>query len=61
LGDLYLGGPILGRVTTFKSGHGLNHDLLMKLYGTPTAWKFTTMPMMEPEQVGQPFLTSVSA
>jgi len=37
LGDLYLGGPILGRVTTFKSGHGLNHDLLMKLYGTPTA------------------------
>jgi len=28
LGDLYLGGPILGRVTTFKSGHGLNHDLL---------------------------------
>lgn len=45
LGDLYLGGPILGRITTFKSGHGLNHDLLMKLYGTPTAWTFTTIAM----------------
>lgn len=46
LGDLYLGGPILGRITTFKSGHGLNHDLLVKLYGTPTAWRFTTIPMV---------------
>lgn len=46
LGDLYLGGPILGRITTFKSGHGLNHDLLVKLYGTPRAWRFTTIPMV---------------
>jgi UDP-3-O-[3-hydroxymyristoyl] N-acetylglucosamine deacetylase len=61
LGDLYLGGPILGRVTTFKSGHGLNHDLLMKLYGTPTAWKFTTMIMPEPASNDQARLSSVSA
>lgn len=61
LGDLYLGGPILGRVTTFKSGHGLNHDLLMKLYGTPSAWNFTTMPMAELEDEQAPFLTSVPA
>ena len=61
LGDLYLGGPILGRVTTFKSGHGLNHDLLLKLYGTPSAWTFTTMPMTEPEPEESPFLTSVPA
>ena len=40
LGDLYLGGPILGRVTTVKGGHAINHALLMKFYGTPTAWKF---------------------
>ena len=40
LGDLYLGGPILGRVTTVKGGHAINHALLMKLYGTSTAWKF---------------------
>lgn len=61
LGDLYLGGPILGRVTTFKSGHGLNHDLLMKLYGTPSAWTFTTIPMTDLEYEAQPVLTSVSA
>ena len=61
LGDLYLGGPIIGRVTTFKSGHGLNHDLLMKLYGTPSAWTFTTMPMTDLEKEEKPFLTSVPA
>lgn len=69
LGDLYLGGPILGRVTTFKSGHGLNHDLLMKFYGTPSAWTFTTMPMPEIEplivpgmgQENAPALTSLPA
>ncbi len=43
LGDLYLGGPILGRVTTLKSGHGLNHDLLMALYGTGDAWEFVSV------------------
>jgi len=58
---MYLGGPILGRVTTFKSGHGLNHDLLMKLYGTPTAWKFTTMAMPKSMSEDQARLTSVSA
>jgi len=43
LGDLYLGGPILGRVMTVKGGHGLNHDLLMALYGTVDAWEFTSI------------------
>ena len=61
MGDLYLGGPILGRVTTFKSGHGLNHDLLMKLYGTPTAWEFTTMPMPDLQSEDTSHLTSVPA
>lgn len=61
LGDLYLGGPILGRVTTFMSGHGLNHDLLMKLYGTPTAWAFTTIPMPSVEMSDQDYLTSIPA
>jgi len=61
LGDLYLGGPILGRVTTFKSGHGLNHDLLMKLYGTPSAWEFTTMPMLDLKPGTSEHLTSVPA
>ena len=43
LGDLYLGGPILGRVTTLKGGHGLNHDLLMALYGNTDTWEFTSV------------------
>jgi len=43
LGDLYLGGPILARVTTLKGGHGINHDLLMALYSDPEAWRFTTL------------------
>jgi len=43
LGDLYLGGPILGRVTTVKGGHALNHDLLMAFYGDAEAWEFTSI------------------
>ena len=43
LGDLYLGGPILGRVTTVKGGHSLNHNLLMALYGNADAWEFTSI------------------
>jgi len=43
LGDLYMGGPILGRVTTVKGGHAINHDLLMALYGDAEAWRFTSL------------------
>ena len=43
LGDLYMAGPILGRVTTYKGGHGLNHDLLIALMSDPEAWRFTTV------------------
>ena len=57
LGDLYLGGPILGRVTTVKGGHGLNHELLMALYGTPDAWEFTSIASRSEAQE----LESVSA
>ncbi len=55
LGDIYLGGPILGRVTTVKGGHGLNHALLMALYGDPEAWRFTHLAsqniVSEPESM----------
>ena len=44
MGDLYVGGPVLGRVTAFKPGHGLNHDLLNTLFATPGAWAFETLP-----------------
>lgn len=43
MGDLYMAGPVLGRVTTFKGGHGLNHDLLIALMADPEAWRFTTV------------------
>ena len=51
LGDLYMAGPILGRVTTYKGGHGLNHDLLMALMADPDAWRFTTMSEGDNDQV----------
>ena len=57
LGDLYLGGPILGRVTTVKGGHAINHQLLMKLYAHPNSWKFTNLS----EQNAPYILDSVSA
>ena len=44
MGDLYLGGPILGRVSTYKSGHGLNHDLLTALFAQADAWEFCSLP-----------------
>jgi len=55
LGDLYLGGPILGRVETHASGHALNHDLLVALYGNPDAWRFVSLseggePSTTPQQ-----------
>lgn len=55
LGDLYLGGPIIGRVTAMKSGHGLNHNLLMAFYGDPEAWRFVTLQqetrLLEPDSI----------
>ena len=41
LGDMYVGGPLLGRVTTVRAGHALNHQLLLALFADPKAWKFT--------------------
>ncbi len=41
LGDMYVGGPLLGRVTTVRAGHALNHQLLVALFADPQAWKYT--------------------
>ncbi|MBL4869404.1 MAG: UDP-3-O-acyl-N-acetylglucosamine deacetylase, partial [Robiginitomaculum sp.] len=40
LGDIYLAGPVLGRVTSVCAGHALNHQLLQALFADKTAWKF---------------------
>lgn len=45
MGDLYLAGPILGKVTTVRGGHGLNHDLMTALFADPKAWKFMSLPV----------------
>ncbi|WP_298917595.1 UDP-3-O-acyl-N-acetylglucosamine deacetylase [uncultured Algimonas sp.] len=44
IGDMYLGGPVLGRITTVKSGHGLNHDLLTKLFACRDCWTYEVLP-----------------
>lgn len=47
LGDMYVAGPVLGKVTTVKSGHAINHQLLIALFADPDAWKFTQLSTVE--------------
>lgn len=57
LGDIYLGGPIIGHIKTVRAGHKINHALLLALYSDPMAWEFVTlMDSQEPTM-----LDSVSA
>ena len=45
MGDLYLaGGPMIGRFHGQRSGHGLNRQLLVRLFADPDAWCYTTLP-----------------
>jgi len=49
IGDLYLlGHSLIGSFTGFKSGHGLNNQLLRQLLSQPDAWEAVTF---ENEQV----------
>lgn len=44
LGDLYLAGyPILGQLVCKKSGHGLNHKLLTRLFEETNSWRFVEL------------------
>ena len=44
LGDLYLaGGPLIGRFDGFRTGHRLNHRLLVELFSDPTAYSVVPM------------------
>ena len=47
MGDLYIDGPLLAKVTTIRGGHGLNHALLTKFMADSDAWKFETLPTPE--------------
>jgi UDP-3-O-[3-hydroxymyristoyl] N-acetylglucosamine deacetylase len=43
VGDLYLTGhPILGAFTAYKSGHGLNNQLLRRLVTDESAWEWVS-------------------
>lgn len=43
IGDLYmLGHPLLGAFTAYKSGHGLNNQLIRELLGNENAWEYAS-------------------
>jgi UDP-3-O-[3-hydroxymyristoyl] N-acetylglucosamine deacetylase len=44
MGDLYLAGhPILGQLVCKKSGHGLNHKLVSRLYEEKRSWRYVEL------------------
>jgi UDP-3-O-[3-hydroxymyristoyl] N-acetylglucosamine deacetylase len=56
LGDVYLSGyPILGQLVCKKSGHGLNHMLVKRLFESLDSWRFVELQeepdRQEPEKV----------
>ncbi len=65
LGDMYIGGPLLGRVTSVCGGHALNHQLLLALFADPQAWEFahlaTAQKMPQAVMDGMSVLEGVSA
>lgn len=48
LGDMYVAGPVLGRVTSVRAGHALNHQLLLALFADKDAWRFAHMSTAAP-------------
>jgi UDP-3-O-[3-hydroxymyristoyl] N-acetylglucosamine deacetylase len=48
LGDLYLAGaPLIGHFTGFRSGHGINRQLLEALFANRSAYRIVRMPIAE--------------
>lgn len=43
MGDLYVSGPTIGKITTIRGGHAINHALLTKFFADPQSWKFVTI------------------
>lgn len=63
IGDLYLAGaPIIGHFHGFRSGHGLNHDLLRALFANEDAWQITELGVDIPAQrTSQPTAIAATA
>ena len=62
IGDMYLaGGPLKGKITAIRSGHALNHQLLVALFADPDAWvaevtmALTTNPELSQEASTEAF------
>lgn len=48
IGDLYLAGaPIIGRFEGIRTGHSLNHKLLLALFNNPRAWEYADWPLAQ--------------
>lgn len=53
IGDLYmLGHPLLGSYTAYKSGHGLNNQLIRALLADTNAWEYVTFEDISKAPVG---------
>ncbi len=53
IGDLYmLGHPLLGAFTAYKSGHGLNNQLIRALLADTSAWEFVTFDDINEAPIG---------
>ncbi len=53
IGDLYmLGHPVLGAYTAYKSGHGLNNQLIRSLMEDQSAWEYVTFDKLELAPIG---------
>ncbi len=48
LGDMYIGGPLLGKIVTERASHSLNHKLLLALFADKNAWRFSHQLHKEP-------------
>ncbi len=45
IGDLYVAGhPLLGHYQAFRSGHGLNNQLLRALFADPANYEMVRLP-----------------
>lgn len=53
IGDLYmLGHPLLGSYTAYKSGHGLNNQLIRALVADASAWEYVAFDDLNEAPVG---------
>jgi UDP-3-O-[3-hydroxymyristoyl] N-acetylglucosamine deacetylase len=61
VGDLYLAGhPLLGAFTAYKSGHGLNNQLLRAILDDATCWEWATFEANTPIPAGLLSLAAVN-